>query len=153
MFDGVTTHPAAFEVWEGLAAMEGLRLVVAARLDLGDAVFRKLGPHERPGRRLLDVGCGWGSMVMHAAGFELRDVEQLREHYGLTLRAWVANLEASWPRAVELVGEGRARVWRLYTAASALSFEAGVIGARQSLGVKPSADGASGMPPTRAGWD
>ena len=29
-------------------------------------------------------------------GFEVRDVESLREHYALTLRAWVANLEANW---------------------------------------------------------
>ena len=58
-----------------------------------------------------------------------------------------------WDDAVALVGEGRARVWRLYMAASALSFEAGVIGVHQTLGVKPSADGRSGMPPTRAGWD
>src|SRR5205814_4438415 len=30
-----------------------------------DLVARKLGP--RPGMRLLDVGCGWGGMVLHAA--------------------------------------------------------------------------------------
>ena len=29
-----------------------------------------------------------------AAGFEVRDVENLREHYNRTLRAWVANLSA-----------------------------------------------------------
>jgi cyclopropane-fatty-acyl-phospholipid synthase len=33
-----------------------------------DLICRKLGLHERPGARLLDVGCGWGSMAMHAAG-------------------------------------------------------------------------------------
>lgn len=30
-------------------------------------VCRKLGLHERSGLRLLDVGCGWGSMALHAA--------------------------------------------------------------------------------------
>lgn len=35
-----------------------------AKLDL---VCRKLGLHEAPGRRLLDVGCGWGALAMHAA--------------------------------------------------------------------------------------
>ena len=56
-------------------------------------------------------------LAMEQAGFEVRDVESLREHYALTLRAWVANLQAAWARAVELVGEGRARVWLLYMAA------------------------------------
>ena len=32
-----------------------------------DLVCRKLGLHERQGMRLLDVGCGWGSMAIHAA--------------------------------------------------------------------------------------
>ncbi len=32
-----------------------------------DLVCRKLGLHERTGARLLDVGCGWGSMALHAA--------------------------------------------------------------------------------------
>jgi cyclopropane-fatty-acyl-phospholipid synthase len=32
-----------------------------------ELICRKLGLPERPGARLLDVGCGWGSMVVHAA--------------------------------------------------------------------------------------
>ena len=32
-----------------------------------DLICRKLGLHERPGERLLDVGCGWGSLAIHAA--------------------------------------------------------------------------------------
>jgi cyclopropane-fatty-acyl-phospholipid synthase len=62
---------------------------------------------------------------MQASGFEMRHVEGLREHYALTLRAWVANLERSWDEAVLEAGEARARIWRLYMAASALNFEAG----------------------------
>ena len=33
--------------------------------------------------------------ALEAGGFEIRDVESLREHYALTLRRWVANLAAS----------------------------------------------------------
>jgi cyclopropane-fatty-acyl-phospholipid synthase len=73
----------------------------------------------------------------------------LREHYARTLREWVRNLERSWERAVELVGERRARVWRLYMAASAVGFEDAGISIHQTLGVLPAASGASGMPPTR----
>jgi cyclopropane-fatty-acyl-phospholipid synthase len=90
--------------------------------------------------------------LLEEAGFEVRDVHALREHYGRTLRAWVANLEAKWREAVRHTSPGRARVWRLYMAASALAFEHGRIGVNQVLAVKTRRDGASGMPPTRAGW-
>jgi cyclopropane-fatty-acyl-phospholipid synthase len=73
----------------------------------------------------------------------------LREHYALTLRAWVANLEANWDEAVRLVGEGRTRVWLLYMAASAVNFEQGRTAIHQVLGVRPHPDGRSDMPRTR----
>lgn len=92
-----------------------------------------------------------GSVVsaMSREGFEIRDVESLREHYARTTREWVANLEGAWGEAVALVGEGRARIWRLYLAGSALAFSAGRIGVHQVLGVKTRPDGGSGMPATR----
>jgi cyclopropane-fatty-acyl-phospholipid synthase len=83
--------------------------------------------------------------VMQDVGFEVRHVESLREHYGLTLRAWVANLEANWDAAVRAAGPARARVWRLYMAASALNFEAGRTAIHQVLAVKPDG-GRSGLP-------
>ncbi len=43
--------------------------------------------------------------IVQQAGFEVRHVESLREHYAKTLRHWVANLEAHWDEAVELVGQ------------------------------------------------
>lgn len=100
-----------------------------------------------PDGELLDVG----SVVtaMQAEGFEVRDVESLREHYARTLRAWVANLEANWDEAVRLAGLPRAKIWRLYMAGSALSFEAGRINIHQVLGIRPTTEGASGMPATR----
>ena len=88
--------------------------------------------------------------AMEEVGFEVRDVESLREHYALTLRAWVANLEASWDRAVELTSPGRARIWRLYMAGSALGFEANRLGVNQVLAVRPDPLGGSRMPLTRA---
>ena len=103
-----------------------------------------------PDGELLDVAdvCA----AMESAGFEVRDVESLREHYARTLRHWVANLEDGWDRAVALVGDARARVWRLYMAGSAVGFEDGGIGLHQVLGVVPTPDGTSGMPPTRDAW-
>jgi len=115
---------------------------------LGGRTF--MGRYVFPDGELLDVGVTVAAM--QDAGLEVRDVESLREHYALTLRQWVANLEGRWDEAVELVGPRRARVWRLYMAASAVGFEDGGLAVHQVLGVVAGADGASGMPPTRDGW-
>jgi len=88
-----------------------------------------------------------GSVVsrIQAAGFEARHVESLREHYALTLRAWVRNLEAAWDQAVDDAGAGRARVWRLYMAASAVNFEDNNTQIHQVLAVRDEG-GVSGLP-------
>ncbi|WSQ09725.1 class I SAM-dependent methyltransferase [Streptomyces sp. NBC_01231] len=90
---------------------------------------------------------------LERAGFEVRDVESIREHYALTLRRWVANLEADWARAVRLTSPGRARVWRLYMAASALGFEHNQIGVNQVLAVRTPKTGYSGMPLRSRTWN
>jgi len=74
--------------------------------------------------------------VLERAGFEVRDVQGLREHYALTCRAWVANLEDRWEEAIALVAPARARVWRLYLAGSALAFEGRRVGVNQVLATK-----------------
>ncbi|MFD8235765.1 class I SAM-dependent methyltransferase [Streptomyces sp. NPDC059696] len=89
---------------------------------------------------------------LERAGFEVRDVEAIREHYALTLRRWVSRLEADWGRAVRLTSPGRARVWRLYMAASALAFERNRIGVNQVLAVRTPDPGASGMPLRARTW-
>jgi cyclopropane-fatty-acyl-phospholipid synthase len=96
-----------------------------------------------PDGQLHEVGAVLS--VMQGRGFEVRHVESLREHYALTLRAWVANLERCWDEAVEEVGRARARVWRLYMSGSALNFEAGRTQVHQVLAVKAEG-GRSGLP-------
>lgn len=91
--------------------------------------------------------------LLERAGFEVRDVESIREHYALTLRRWVARLEADWNRAVRLAGPGRARVWRLYMAASALAFERNRIGVNQVLAVRTPDSGESGLPLRARTWN
>ncbi|MEU4803180.1 cyclopropane-fatty-acyl-phospholipid synthase family protein [Actinosynnema sp. NPDC023587] len=86
---------------------------------------------------------------LEGAGFEIRDVHALREHYVRTVRAWAGTLEARWAEAVALVGEGQARVWRLYLAGGALTFEEGRMGVDQVLAVRPGPRGDSGMPGVR----
>jgi cyclopropane-fatty-acyl-phospholipid synthase len=131
----------------------------------------------RPGGRLLNHAIAWnagettwdpdtfiaryvfpdgelislGDMVrtLEATGLEVLDVEALRQHYALTLRAWVDNLEKQWDEAVAATTVGRARVWRLYMAASALAFEAGTMGVNQVLLQRP---GGDPPPLRRTGW-
>jgi cyclopropane-fatty-acyl-phospholipid synthase len=88
--------------------------------------------------------------AMEAVDLEVRDVESLREHYALTLRHWVINLDENWDEAVSLVGLVRARIWRLYMAAAVVGFEMNQTAIHQVLGVKTREDGTSGMPLTRA---
>jgi cyclopropane-fatty-acyl-phospholipid synthase len=83
------------------------------------------------------------------AGFEVRDVHAMREHYVRTCRAWLATLERRWPDVVALVGAEQARVWRLYLAGGALAFEENRMGVDQIVAVRTGVDGRSGMPAVR----
>lgn len=87
------------------------------------------------------------------AGFEVRDLESLREHYAQTLALWLARLEGRFDEAVALVGRDRARAFRLYLAASAVGFRTGKLSIFQLLLVKPNPDGrVQGIPRCRANW-
>ena len=83
------------------------------------------------------------------AGFEVRDVENLREHYVRTLRAWIENLERNRDAAVASAGEQSYRAWRLYMAGSAQGFRIGRLGLFQSLLAKPEKNGSVALPATR----
>ncbi|MDP9203459.1 MAG: cyclopropane-fatty-acyl-phospholipid synthase family protein [Gemmatimonadota bacterium] len=83
------------------------------------------------------------------AGFEVRDVESLREHYAMTLRHWVRALEEKSRDATALVGDHHFRIWRLYMAASAKAFATAAINVIQTLLAKPDAHGNSRIPLTR----
>jgi cyclopropane-fatty-acyl-phospholipid synthase len=83
--------------------------------------------------------------ALHDGGLEVRHEENFREHYARTCAAWGANLDAHWDDAVREVGQGRARVWRLYLAGSRLGFAQRRIELHQVLAVRTER-GASGMP-------
>lgn len=86
------------------------------------------------------------------AGFEVRDVENLREHYTRTLRQWVERLEANHEGALRQVDEATYRVWRLYMAGSAHGFHTGQLAVYQALLAKPGANGDVRLPLTRRDW-
>jgi cyclopropane-fatty-acyl-phospholipid synthase len=86
------------------------------------------------------------------AGFEVRDVENLREHYILTLQNWVRRLEEQREKAIEITDTVTYRIYRIYMAGATMGFLSGVYQLNQCLFAKPHADGSADLPLTRAEW-
>ncbi len=142
--------------------------------------FRTASRHLKPGGVFLNHAIGEGASPRHrfgasfvdayvfpdgeippvpavlraaeAAGLEVRDVENLRDHYAITLRHWVRRLEASHEAALAFVDESTYRVWRLYMAGSAHGFARGRLAVYQALLSKPEAGGDARLPLTRRDW-
>jgi cyclopropane-fatty-acyl-phospholipid synthase len=84
--------------------------------------------------------------LLEDAGLEILAVESLRMHYVRTIRAWLANLERDFAAASAILGEERARLWRLYLAGGALAFEEGRMGVDQILAVRRLCSGGRSLP-------
>lgn len=89
--------------------------------------------------------------MAEAAGFDVRDVENLREHYSLTLNRWVQRLNQNQARGIEMVGPVTFRVWQLYMAGARYGFENRLQSLFQVLLSKPDVNDAK-LPLTRAEW-
>ena len=85
------------------------------------------------------------------AGFEIRDVENLREHYVFTLENWVRKLEANHEPILKLVGEVSYRIFRMYMAGATSAFRSGHYALTQCL-LSKGLDGASNLPLMRTDW-
>jgi cyclopropane-fatty-acyl-phospholipid synthase len=94
------------------------------------------------------------SQAMQAAeaeGLEIRDVENLRDHYELTLRRWVAALQANADEILRHASHETYRVWILYMTGSAAAFRRGSIAVFQVL-LSRADKGISNLPLTREDW-
>jgi len=155
MFEHVGAERMAgyFTTLSQLLTPQGRLLNHAISKPGGRAMVRRgfMNRYVFPDGHLLDVA--QVVQAMERCGIEVRDVESLREHYAETLAAWLDNLAGNWDEANALVGETRARVWRLYMAASQNAFAAGALSLHQVLGVRADIQGNSGMPRTRAAWE
>jgi cyclopropane-fatty-acyl-phospholipid synthase len=85
-----------------------------------------------------------------SSGFDVRDVENLREHYAMTLRRWIRRLESSADSVIRLVGERTYRTWRLYMSGCAWRFASGRMALDQTLLAKPDPGGQVPLPLTRS---
>ena len=85
------------------------------------------------------------------AGFEIRDLESLREHYVLTTRSWLRRLEACRDEARRVTSEATYRAWRLLVGGCAYGFASGRMNVYQTLLAKAD-DGTTGLPLSRADW-
>jgi cyclopropane-fatty-acyl-phospholipid synthase len=131
----------------GLAMNHGITQNYVGVESLGSGVGEFVEEYVFPGGQLAHV-----SRVIQglgAEGLELIDAEALREHYARTLWHWVERLEAHAEAARREVGEEKFRIWRIYLAGSAHSFDRGWISLFQLLVGKPFPDGRLPHPPTR----
>jgi nucleotide-binding universal stress UspA family protein len=81
----------------------------------------------------------------------VRDVENLREHYELTLRHWVHGLQRNADTVLKHISQDIYRTWLLYMAGSAAAFRRGDLGVYQLLLSRPDR-GDSRLPLTREAW-
>jgi cyclopropane-fatty-acyl-phospholipid synthase len=101
----------------GLALIHSIGRSIPLRLHRW--ISRRVFPNAHPPtlREMMDI--------FEPHDFAVLDVENLRRHYALTLRHWLARYEGAFEHVVALVGNERARAWRLYLAGSIAAFERG----------------------------
>ena|SRR6185437_6575374 len=89
--------------------------------------------------------------IAESAGFEVRDLESLREHYVLTLDRWRSRLESQHDKVCKVVDETTFRTWKLYLAGCAHAFSTRRLNLYQVLSSN-SGSGWSALPLTRKDW-
>ncbi len=78
--------------------------------------------------------------LIEDAGFEVIDVQAMREHYVTHHPRLAGQLRAEPARRHQILTPEQVRVWRLYLAGGALAFEEGRMGVDQILAVRPHPD-------------
>jgi cyclopropane-fatty-acyl-phospholipid synthase len=169
-----------FSSEQGFDAIASVGMVEHVGREKLPVYFQKVKELLKPGGLFLNHGIGLGPVVFpgqsgsfiqdhifpdsdlvriadmlkpaETEGWEVRDVENLREHYALTLRHWVHRLEERHREALRFVDETKYRTWRLYMAGCAHNFAVGRLTLFQSLLAKLTDDGSSRAPLTRLGW-
>jgi cyclopropane-fatty-acyl-phospholipid synthase len=151
---GAGMLPTYFELAHRLLRKGGVFLNHGIALRISDEILMDATAFSQayvfPDTELLPVSATL--QAAESSNFEIRDVENLREHYALTLRHWIRRLEAHHEQSLAFVDEPTYRTWRLYMSGSAYGFSTGQLNVYQTLLVKPDGHGHSGLPLTRADW-
>lgn len=107
----------------GLVLNHGITSAALKSQGLGGGISEFVDEYVFPGGELVHVSEALAAAS--AGGLECLDAENLRPHYARTLWAWVHRLEAQAARAIDLIGQEKYRIWRIYMAGSAHAFERG----------------------------
>jgi cyclopropane-fatty-acyl-phospholipid synthase len=75
--------------------------------------------------------------IFEPSNLSVLDVENIRLHYALTLREWLARYETAVHRVRTMFDEFFVRMWRLYLAGSVAAFETGTLQLFQVLFTTP----------------
>lgn len=131
---GIDNHDAYFGHVYYLMSEGGLYLhdAITRRSPKDLKNFRKRTPYMRVINRYVFPGgeldyLGLTITNLERNGFEVRDVESMREHYYLALKHWSESLYARQSSAISLVGRERVRLWLLYLGMSAMGFWRGAM--------------------------
>ncbi|CAI2719607.1 SAM-dependent methyltransferase [Nitrospina watsonii] len=153
---GIANMPAYFKKIHSLLKERGILMNhgISRRAKASRRKALKVRPERRlllkyifPGSELDNIG--HTADLMEIAGFEVRDIEAWREHYGLTCQHWYRRLEARREEAIGFVGVERFRMWALYLAGVSTGFRDGSMHICQVVATKRGPKGPSGLPLTR----
>lgn len=149
---GIDNHDLHYQEIHRLLREQGLYLHQAttrrATRDL--TKFRTTSAYMKVIHRYIFPGVeldyiGMTTTNLERFGFEVRDVETMREHYYQSLKCWTEALYANREAAIAEAGKERTRLWLLYLAMSAAGFWRGVLCDFQTLAQKRRI-GLSGLP-------
>ncbi|BCM25209.1 SAM-dependent methyltransferase [Methyloradius palustris] len=129
---------------DGLVMNHGITFVELNSGGLGSGISDFIEDYVFPGGELTHISTV--TEELSAAGLEPLDIENMRIHYGKTLWEWVTRLEANKTEAIRLIGEKNYRIWRIYMAGSAFSFDHNWLALFQVVAGKSKENGSLAYP-------